>query len=277
VTGVGAAADSAAGLARETGQSRVVGWLARLGLLGRSLLWFVLGLLAVQVAVGDSAKADREGALRAVAAQSLGEALLWAATAGFLGYAVWRGLAAAVGHRDEDSSRKRTLLRVFSATQVIFYGFLGFMTGRFVVGSGGSADQQRSAQAAQVLMLPGGRYLLGGVGVGLLAIGAAMCVLALRREHDDRLDSERIPDLLRRPAVAIGLVGRVARGAVTALVGAFVIVAAVQYDPSEARGFDQAMSAVAAQPLGSGLLLAAALGLVAYGLWSAVEAACRRL
>jgi cytochrome bd-type quinol oxidase subunit 2 len=270
VTGVGAAADSAAGLARETGQSRVVGWLARLGLLGRSLLWFVLGLLAVQVAVGDSAKADREGALRAVAAQSLGEALLWAATAGFLGYAVWRGLAAAVGHRDEDSSRKRTLLRVFSATQVIFYGFLGFMTGRFVVGSGGSADQQRSAQAAQVLMLPGGRYLLGGVGVGLLAIGAAMCVLALRREHDDRLDSERIPDLLRRPAVAIGLVGRVA-------VGAFVIVAAVQYDPSEARGFDQAMSAVAAQPLGSGLLLAAALGLVAYGLWSAVEAACRRL
>lgn len=32
---------------------------------------------------------------------------------------------------------------MFSATQVLFYGFLGFATARFVVSSGGSSDQQR--------------------------------------------------------------------------------------------------------------------------------------
>ena len=42
----------------EARNSEPVGWLARFGFTGRGLVYLVLGVLAVQVAVGHSARAD---------------------------------------------------------------------------------------------------------------------------------------------------------------------------------------------------------------------------
>ena len=64
-----------------------------------------------------------------------------------------------------------------------------------------------------------------------------------------------------------GRLGVAARGIVFGVVGTFLIRAALEYDPQEARGLGGALQTLAQQPLGPWLLGAAALGLVAYGMF----------
>jgi hypothetical protein len=71
--------------------------------------------------------------------------------------------------------------------------------------------------------------------------------------------------------------GALPGGSAVVLVGAFLVRAAWQFEPDQAKGLDASLATVAAQPYGPFLLLAAALGLITYGLWSLVEAVYRRL
>src|SRR5687767_4402499 len=65
--------------------------IARFGLATRGTLYFVVALLALQIAAGDhSEHADREGALQAVARQPLGRALVAILAFGLAAYALWR-------------------------------------------------------------------------------------------------------------------------------------------------------------------------------------------
>ena len=49
--------------------------------------------------------------------------------------------------------------------------------------------------------------------------------------------------------------------------GSFLVRAALEHDPQEARGLGGALQTLAQQPFGAWLLGAVALGLVAYGLF----------
>lgn len=275
---MGPAAQRTEDAAQEVHHSGPVRLLARVGMFGRSLLWLVVGGLAVAVSQGNRAETDRQGALRAVAAQPLGEVLLWVVTVGFAGYALWRLLAAAVGHTEQESTVKRTLLRLLSLGQALLYGFLAVTTAGYLSGGGQSGgDDQTTSRAAQLMSLPYGRWLLGGIGAAVIVVGLVDGTLAVRREHDDRLDTERIPRRLRPAASGLGVVGRLGLDVVVALVGAFLVRAAWQFDPQDAKGLDATLATLAAQPHGTALLLLAALGLVAYGLWSLVETVWRSL
>lgn len=66
----------------------------------------------------------------------------------------------------------------------------------------------------------------------------------------------------------IGRIGIGARGLVFALIGAFLVQAALQRDANQARGLDGALAALAQWPGGPWLLTFAALGLIVFGLYS---------
>ncbi len=53
--------------------------------------------------------------------------------------------------------------------------------------------------------------------------------------------------------------------------------AAVTFDPKAAKGLDASLKTLGGEPFGQVLLVAAALGLVAFALWSFVEAAWRKI
>ena len=268
------ATDSAEQTARDVHRSGPVRAGARLGLAARGLVWVVLGALATQIALGDSAQADQGGALRAIAERPLGGTLLVVVAAGFAMYALFQLLEAAVGHRDE-TGHKRTGERAVSAVKVVVYGALAVSTLRVL--SGGSGDDPTQSLTARAMALPGGRPLVGLVGALLVVVGAALAARGLKHDHDDDCDTAKLPRPLRRPAVWVGVAGHLGRGVVLALVGLFVVRAAWQFDPEEAKGLDAALQTVAGQPHGTALLLLAAACLVAFGLWSFVESACRRL
>ena len=64
----------------------------------------------------------------------------------------------------------------------------------------------------------------------------------------------------------VGRFGLAARGVVFAIVGIFLTVAALRFDPNEAAGLGEALQELLRQPFGAWILGILALGFVAYGL-----------
>jgi hypothetical protein len=85
-------------------------WLARAGLIARGVSYGIIGILALKLAIGSGGKAtNQQGALKTIAHQSFGQALLIAMALGLAGYAVWRLVRAGIGHgtRERDSTSQR--------------------------------------------------------------------------------------------------------------------------------------------------------------------------
>jgi hypothetical protein len=82
---------------------------------------------------------------------------------------------------------------------------------------------------------------------------------------------------IRRWSERIGLVGLLARAVVFCLIGAFVIKAAVDYNPRDAIGLDGALQKLANQAYGSWLLGLTAAGLLMYALFCFIEARYREV
>lgn len=261
--------------AREAEDSTTVEWLARLGLLCRGLIWLIIGVLAVQVALGRNDRVDKNGALAAIKDKPLGELLLVVLVIGFFGYAAWRLLEGAVGHRDQEKGRKRWTKRGSSLFRGGVYLFLAGSTAKYLITGGGNDKTQPIT--ARVMAQTGGRTLVFLVGAGIVIGGLAMVVRAFRQKFEDNLDTGTMPGRLRSATSVIGTTGLASRGLVFVLIGAFLVKAAVEFDPENAKGLDASVKTVASQPFGRVVLFAAAVGLVAFALWSWIEARYRKI
>ena len=261
--------------ARQAHRSDAVEGLARVGIASRGLVWLVVGLLALAVLLGGDERTDKGGALRAIADKPLGEVLLLVLVIGFLGYAAWQLLSAAVGHRQEQDA-KRWRKRGVSLGKGVIYLALSLTTLQFLL-SGGGGEDQIGSRTAQLMNHSGGRTIVGLIGAGLVVAGVVIAVRALREKHTKRLKQYRLPRSLRRPAIVLGIAGLVGHGAVFALIGSFLVRAAWKFDAAQAKGLDAALQALAAQQHGRLLLAVAVAGMLCYALWSFVEAAYRRI
>lgn len=263
--------DAAQDLAERAEDSRGVQHVARLGLAARTLVWLVVGLLAASVALGGDQQADQGGALRTLSESPLGGVLLVALALGFLCYAGYRLLCLAVGHRDDPDSRKRWAHRAKSGGEALVFVAAAVSVVRVLAGGGGDSEQETTSATATLMELPAGRTMVGLVGVTALVVGLVLVVRALAHAHDDKLEWRRLSPRWWRPAMWLGAVGLTGRGLVVALLGGFLVNAAVRFDPQQAKGLDAALQALAGQPFGTGLLVLAAVGLLGYALWSLAE------
>ena len=261
------------GTAKQAHTSDVVRALARVGIAARGLVWLVVGLLALSVLLGGDERTDQAGAVREIADKPLGEVLLAVLVVGFLGYAAWRLLSAAVGHHEEDG-HTRSAHRAASLVDGLVYIFLAVSTVRFL--ARGASDDATASRTAEIMARPGGRTAVGLLGLVLVAIGVVLAVKAVRRDHVDKLRRGPMPPRLRAPAVTLGVVGLRGRSFVLGLIGVFLALAAYRFDPAEAKGLDAALQTLAQQSFGQLMLGAAVVGMLAYALWSFVEAAYRR-
>jgi type IV secretory pathway VirB2 component (pilin) len=65
-------------------------------------------------------------------------------------------------------------------------------------------------------------------------------------------------------------------GVAIILVGALFVVAAMEHDPEEAGGMDEALKSLQDQPFGPWLLLIIAIGIAAYGIYCFARARYQR-
>jgi hypothetical protein len=254
--------------------------LARAGLVARGLLYVVVAALAVQVARGHSeARADKQGALQTVVRQPLGRVLVLLLAVGFLGYALWRFVEAAVGPADEDDPRKAMFKRVgYAARGALYTFFAGSAIKLFIWSNDAAVDQNAEVDwTARILNWPGGTWLVQAAGLVIVGAGLYIGWRGLSGKFRKRLKSLEMGTAERRWARGVGTVGMVARMLVTLVIGVLLITAARLHDPGQAVGIDGALKRLAARSFGPPLLAAVAFGLAAYGVYSFVEARYRRV
>ncbi|WP_282704139.1 DUF1206 domain-containing protein [Streptomyces sp. CC219B] len=251
---------------------------ARAGLAARGVIYLLVGAIALQIAFGDTSRqADRQGALEQISGKPLGAVLLWALGIGLVGMALWRLSEAVLGAAGPDGHKARN--RLLAAGRCAFYAFAAYSVLRFAANGdrGSSSDEQSRDVTAKVLQWPAGQWIVAVGGCAVVVAGVWMGVQALRRSYHDELKIAEMSGAGRRLADVTGVGGGVARGLVFAVVGAFAVRAAVDYDPDRAKGLDDALRSFADTPLGPWLLACVALGLVLFGLFSFVAARRRRV
>jgi hypothetical protein len=263
---------------REAASSRWLERLARGGLVTRGVNYALIGLLAVQIGLGNGGEqADRAGALHAVAAHRGGSAVLWLLALGSAGLALWRLAEAAYG---QAGPKGRTpVKRLESLVRAVFYasvcaGIIGFLRS---TGGPASSNAQSKDLTAQLMSHPGGRWLVLLIGAGVAAAGIAMVVGGVRKKFLKHLRLVRVSARTRKVVETVGVVGTGARGIVLGLVGVFLIAAAVTFDPKKAQGLDGVLRKIATTPLGPWLLVAVGAGLVTFGVYSCCEARWRNV
>jgi len=253
--------------------SAPVGWMARAGLTARGLVYLLIGVLALLLALGSTGKqVDQRGALSELLSHSYGTVVVAALAVGFFGYALWRLSEAAFGVTGEG---KGAGPRLKSLGRGIAYLVLTFTAVSALRGVGQSQSGQQESLTAQVMGHSGGRWVVGIVGAAVIGAGAAMVVEGWQLRFMRYF--RNLPAQLRDYVRQLGRVGTIARGLVFMLIGVLLVSAAWRVDPKQAGGMDTAFRTVLAQPYGQVLGIAAALALVAFGIYGLAEARYRRV
>lgn len=270
------AAESANESAKQAAQSQPVKIAARVGIVAYGITHLVIAWLALQVAFGTGGgeQADQTGAFQSIAQQPFGQVLLWALVVGFVAVALWRLEQAVWGYSYESDRKKNIRKRVESGAKAVIFVVLAVLAGRIAAGGGGGGGQQ--AATAGVLGLPGGQFLVGLIGLIILAVGIRKIISGWQKKF---LEDMSLPSDHRARMVAerTGKVGYIAKGASIGLIGVLVVVAAIRFRPEEATGLDVALKTLAAQQFGPYLLALVALGLAAYGIFCFFDARYHRV
>lgn len=263
---------------RRAANSEALRWLARAGLAARGVMYVIVGWIAVQVAFGRSRQqADRTGALHSISSTPVGGVLLWLLVVGFIGMALWRLCEALYGAPGSGNTKASKRLSAFARAviyPVIAYGVLKYALGE---GSPKSSDAQSVDLTATLLKYPGGQALVVVIGLAFIGGGLYLAYQAWRKEFRRDLELGQMRRRSRRVVEWLGRYGGIARGIVFVTSGIFLVVAAVDAQPEQAKGIDSSLRALAATPLGPWLLLLVAIGLIMFGLFSCCEAKWVRL
>lgn len=176
------------------------------------------------------------------------------------------GTFALLGRRPNESRWVEPLGRAGLVAKAVLYAVIALLA--FRVAGGGREEAPDKEGALQAIAgQPFGRGLLA-----LLALGLAG--YALWRLAQAVFDREHAGDGIKGVAKRGG---QLARGVVFTLIALFLLRAAWEFDPKEARGLDGALLEVAQAPWGGLLLSGVAAGLLCYALYCLVQARYRRV
>ena len=172
--------------------SRAFEVLARAGFVARGIVYGIIGVLALDVAVGHGGKlTNQQGALRAVEEQRFGNVLLTLLAIGLGGYSLWRLFRAILGHGPEGADRG--LDRLGALGSGIVYAVMCMIAIQLLVGSSGvTGSAEKTASGA--FSWPGGRWLVGIAGLVLIGVGVYQLIRGVRRKFlDDSKTEEMSP------------------------------------------------------------------------------------
>jgi hypothetical protein len=279
-----AARETVQQLGRQTGNaareaSPAIEALGRFGFAAKGVVYVLIGLLALQAALGTGGQiTDQQGALAAIAQAPFGRAILMLITIGLLGYALWRFVQAWLDTENKGSEPKGLATRAMYAGVGLIYVGLALAAVRILLGTGGGdSGQQTQDWTARVLSQPLGAWAVGLAGAAVVVNGLLQFVRAYTAKFKEKLRLQEMEPTQVETVTQLGRAGYAARGVAFGIIGFFLISAARHANPEEVRGLSGALEALAQQPFGPWLLGAVAAGLVAYGLFALVEARFRRM
>jgi uncharacterized membrane protein YidH (DUF202 family) len=272
------AAHSADSTAKGVADSRAVEIGARVGLACYGITHLLIAWLALQIAFGGGGgeQANQKGAFQQLTDNTFGKILLWIIVVGFVAVGLWRLGQAIWGYRYVSDKKKQLRKRGTSAFKAVVFATLAVWAATTAAGSGGGGGGGGQKATAGVLGLPGGQWIVGLVGLGIIVAGGNKIYAGWKKKFED--DMNMPSDQKTRQAVErTGQIGYIAKGVSIAVIGVLVVIAAIQFDPAKAAGLDAALRSLAQTPLGPWLLVVVALGLAAYGVFCWFDAKYHRV
>lgn len=248
----------------------VVAALARMGYTARGLVYNIVGALAVLTAVGlGGATTDSKGAIREISQQPFGQVLLVLLLLGLAGYIIWRSTQALLDTDGHGSSVKGLGVRLGLLISAVTHTALATFTLKLLLPDSTSDSGQPTWLSSEP-----GLWLLVAVGAGTVIAGGAHIVKGWRLGFEKfmRLPASQLRWM--RPLCRFGLV---ACGAVLILIGVMLAHSATVAHSAEVKGVADALQKLRETPLGAWWLGIVAVGLLAFGCYSWLEAIFRQI
>jgi hypothetical protein len=262
----------AADAAEDVTHSRALELLARAGFAASGVLHFLVGAIAIRLAMGGSGNADVSGAVSELASQPAGPFLLWSSFAACAALAVWQASDAIFDYNRLPTKEKAGKKAKAAAQAVVFAGLAATLAS-FARGTGSGGDNKRSASdlTITVMQAPGGVALLVLVGLGIAITGIIYAIRGIRKSFEKQLRMPAGPRA-RTAVTVLGVTGYVAKGIVLFLTGLLIAIATLRAHPEESTGLDGGLKALRDQPFGVYVLAAVGAGLICYGVYMVVRA-----
>jgi hypothetical protein len=257
-------------------RTRTFELLARAGLAARGVIYAIIGVLAIELALGEGGETtNQNGALNEIAQQPFGKVLLILMAIGLAGYSIWRFVRAAIGHGVEltDDTKER----IDSVVSGIGYAVLCITAVSIVIGSGGGGSGSPDQATGGVLGWPAGQFLVAVGGLIVVGVGLQEGYKAITRSFLEDAKTGEMSEGVERGYTALGIFGHLARMVVFVLIGYFFIRAAIDFNPDKAVSLDGALTAVGQAAYGPILLGIVAAGLLGFAAFSIANARYRRV
>jgi len=251
-----------------------------MGYSARGVIYLIIGFFAILAASGSGSEKDSKGAIQTLLGQPFGTALVWILIVGLAGYVIWRLTQALFDTDDHGVGPKALAIRTALLVSGLTYGtlcvyalsLLGIFSGS---GDGGSGSGGSSF--AQFLNgIVGTGVVTFALGVVFAGIAMAHVWKALTQKYEEHFDASARAMRVIHPISMIGLIARGAIFAVLAILSFYrlFVSGATQGD---SPGLAEALNFLQGLPFGQVLLAAIGVGLLAFALYSFIEARWRRI
>lgn len=272
-------ARAASRTAKRASRNPAYKWLARAGYVLRAFLYGFMGFLALRIAfTGVAQNADQQTSLLAVAGIPLGRLVLVAGIVFLAAYALWGFIRAIYDPLDRGDDATGIATRVaFAFSGVAYLGLTLFAIGLLTHGGSSQHPDEVQQFASRLLTAPAGIVVAEVAGLIAIAAGLGQLVEAYRATFQHDLKRGQMSRNEKRVTQVLGQFGFVSRGLVFILMGWFILLAALQHNAHQARGFSRVFAYLLTQAYGRPLLAILALGFIALGLHSLALARYIRL
>ena len=244
---------------------RKVAWFARLGYVARGVVYALIGVLAL-----DGSARGADAAMATITQQPFGKFLMGLLVAGLIAYALWRFYQAIADPDNEGDDGKALAKRFGRFVSGLLYGALAWLGIAHLTGGGRDSGGQDLLQ--RVMGWEYGEWVIGAIALGTAITGLYQVWKGWTADFD-RLD---IPADKRSWAIPVCRIGVAARGVVW-LVISWLFVEIIQRSQAQPIGIGEALQQLQSQTGGRWALAAVAAGLIAFGIYSFLQARYRRI
>jgi Domain of Unknown Function (DUF1206) len=173
---------------------------------------------------------------------------------------------------DADKRHTPIVNRLKAFGLALVYSAVAFTAIQFALGVGRRGHAVTEGLSARLMQSVGGKSVLVAVGVVMASIGGYYVHKGATRKF---LRDLTVPG--GRLITVLGVCGHVAEGSVLFAAGVSVIAATYFSDPTKATGLDAAVKSLGHARFGQTILLIAAAGFAAYGVYSITLARYSRM